>query len=80
MKSIAASIFIMSYFYFGAAFANTVQVESNIPALTLSDQFDKTCSINSHTQIIVFSHEKSVNTMVSTYLSAQGAQVMQNGL
>jgi hypothetical protein len=79
MKSIAASIFIMSYFYFGAAFANTVQVESNIPALTLSDQFDKTCSINSHTQIIVFSHEKSVSTL-STYLSAQGAQVMQNGL
>ena len=78
---IRSSITIMALVFAGSAAAEVAQVGSNLTAITLADQFDKTCAVNTQTKVVIFSSDKAVDTMVSEYLSQQGGQKMQqNGM
>ncbi len=61
--------------------AETLNLGARLPSIVLNDQFDQSVLIDSNTQWIVFSQEKSVNAFVSDYMNEQGAQqIRQRGI
>ena len=64
-----------------SAHAETLNLGARLPSIVLNDQFDQSVLIDSNTQWIVFSQEKSVNAFVSDYMNEQGAQqIRQRGI
>lgn len=58
------------------AFANTLTVGSNIPSLTIKDQFEKDNIVNENIKTIIFAATKTENTTIKEFLQSKDKELL----
>ena len=59
-----------------SAFANTLTVGSNIPTLTIKDQFEKDNIVDENIKTIIFSATKTENTTIKEFLQSKDKELL----
>lgn len=59
-----------------SAFANTLTVGSNIPTLTIKDQFEKDNIVNENIKTIIFAATKTENTTIKEFLQSKDKELL----
>ncbi|MDD3056017.1 MAG: hypothetical protein PHE16_09075 [Aliarcobacter sp.] len=59
-----------------SAFANTLTVGSNIPTLTIKDQFEKDNIVNENIKTIIFAATKTENTTIKEFLQSKNKELL----
>jgi hypothetical protein len=70
--------FLFTIFLGLSAFANSLTVGSDIPVLTVKDQFDKEFTIDSKIKTIIFSATKEESNVIKEFLAAKDKDYLTN--
>lgn len=70
--------FLFTIFLGLSAFANSLTVGSDIPVLTVKDQFEKEFTIDSKVKTIIFSATKEESNVIKEFLAAKDKDYLTN--
>lgn len=70
--------FLFTIFLGLSAFANSLTVGSELPALTVKDQFDKEFTIDAKVKTVIFSATKEESNVIKEFLAAKDKDYLTN--